>query len=131
LKERQTVERKKRILMIDDEPAFTRLMKLNIESNGAYEVQVENNGKRAVAAARAYRPDIIFLDVIMPDIDGGQIAGELRSDPGLKKVPIVFLTAVVSKNEVIERGDMIGGQMFLAKPVSVADVLSTIEKLAA
>ena len=125
------MERKKRILLVDDEPAFTRLMKLNIETNGGYEVQVENNGSRAVAAARAYRPDVIFLDVIMPDIDGGQVAAELRADPKLKDTPVVFLTAVVSKNEVIERGDVIGGQMFLAKPVTVADVIRTIEKLAA
>ena len=125
------MERKKRILLIDDEPAFTRLMKLNLEANGRYEVQVENDGHKALAAARAWRPDMIFLDVIMPDIDGGQVAAELRADPGLKHTPIVFLTAVVSKNEVIERGDVIGGQTFLAKPVSVADVVSTIEKFAA
>jgi len=125
------MERKKRILLIDDEPAFTRLMKLNLEANGRYEVQVENDGHKAVAAARVWRPDMIFLDVIMPDIDGGEVAAELRADPGLKHTPIVFLTAVVSKNEVIERGDVIGGQTFLAKPVSVADVLSTIEKFAA
>jgi two-component system, OmpR family, response regulator len=125
------VERKKRILLIDDEPAFTRLMKLNLEANGVYEVRVENDGHQAVATARAWRPDMIFLDVIMPDIDGGQVAAELRADPGLTRTPIVFLTAVVSKNEVIERGDVIGGQTFLAKPVSVADVVSTIEKFAA
>jgi len=125
------VERKKRILLIDDEPAVTRLMKLNLETNGAYEVQVENDGRKAVAAARAWHPDLIFLDVIMPDIDGGQVAAELRAEPRLKNTPIVFLTAVVSKNEVVERGDVIGGQTFLAKPVSVADVVSTIEKFAA
>lgn len=125
------MERKKRILLIDDEPGFTRLMKLNLEANGAYEVQVENDGRKAVAAARAWRPDLIFLDVIMPDIDGGQVAAELHAEPGLRHIPIVFLTAVVSKNEVVKRGDVIGGQTFLAKPVTVADVVNTIEKFAA
>ena len=123
------MDRKKRILLVDDEQSFTRLMKLNLETNGPYEVQVENDGGKAVKTARAYRPDLIFLDVIMPDIDGGQVAAELRADPVLKSVPVVFLTAVVSKNEVIERGDVIGGQTFLAKPVSVEDVKRTIEKL--
>jgi len=125
------VERKKRILLIDDEPAFTRLMKLNLETNGPYEVRIENDGSHAVATARAYAPDLIFLDVIMPDVDGGQVASELRGDPKLKHTPIVFLTAVVSKNEVVQRGDVIGGQTFLAKPVSVADMLKTIERFAA
>lgn len=125
------MNRKKRILLVDDEPAFTRLMKLNLECNGAYEVKVENDGAKALAVARSYRPDIVFLDVIMPDVDGGQVASEIRSDPTLKQVPIVFLTAIVSKNEVIEQGDVIGGQTFLAKPVTVADMLRTIEKLAA
>ena len=125
------MDRKKRILMIDDEASFTRLMKLNLESNGAYEVHIENDGSKALATARTFRPDLILLDVIMPDVDGGQVASELRSDRTLKNVPIVFLTAVVSKNEVIEHGDVIGGQTFLAKPVSVTDVMRTIEKLAA
>lgn len=123
------MDRKKRILLVDDEASFTRLMKLNLETNAEYDVQVENDGSRALATARAFQPDLILLDVIMPDIDGGQIASELRADPKLKKVPVVFLTAVVSKNEVVERGDVIGGQTFLAKPVTVADVQRTIEKL--
>ena len=125
------MERKKRILLVDDEPSFTRLMKLNLETNGPYEVRVENDGKKALAAALTFRPDLIFLDVIMPDADGGEIASRLRADASLKSTPIVFLTAVVSKNEVIQHGDVIGGQTFLAKPVSVDDVKRTIEKLAA
>ena len=125
------MKRKKKILLVDDEAGFTRMMKLNLEHNGAYEVRIENEGSRVLATARAYRPDLIFLDVIMPDIDGGQIASDLKSDPQLKKTPIIFLTAVVSRNEVVQHGDMIGGQMFLAKPVTVADMVDTIEKFAA
>jgi len=123
------MDRKKRILLVDDEASFTRLMKLNLETNAEYEVHIENDGSKAVATARSFRPDLILLDVIMPDTDGGQVASELRADPKLKDVPVVFLTAVVSKNEVVEHGDMIGGRQFLAKPVTVADVKRTIEKL--
>lgn len=123
------MDRKKRILLVDDEASFTRLMKLNLETNAEYDVHVENDGSKALATARSFRPDLILLDVIMPDIDGGQIASELRADPKLKDVPVVFLTAVVSKNEVVAHGDVIGGQQFLAKPVTVADVKRTIEKL--
>ncbi len=125
------MERRKRILLVDDEASFTRLMKLNLETNGPYEVAVENDPKKALATARSFKPDLIFLDIIMPNTDGGEIAAAIRADRALAKTPIVFLTAVVSKNEVIQRGDVIGGQTFLAKPVSVADVVKTIEKLAA
>jgi CheY-like chemotaxis protein len=125
------MERKKRILLIDDEASFTRLMKLNLEHNGGFEVRVENDGNRAVATARDFRPDLIFLDVIMPDVDGGQVAASFKADPKLSKTPIVFLTAVVSKNEVVAHGDVIGGQLFLAKPVTVADMMETIDRLAA
>jgi two-component system, OmpR family, response regulator len=122
---------KKRILLVDDEPSFTRLMKLNLEMNGPYEVQIENDPARVLTTARSFRPDLIFLDVIMPDMDGGEVAATLRADAALKHVPIVFLTAVVSKNEVFDRGDVIGGQTFLAKPVTFEDVKQTIERLAA
>src|SRR5713101_10090245 len=113
------MNRKKCILLVDDEASFTRLMKLNLYSNGPYEVRVENDGGKALETARAYRPDLILLDVIMPDVDGGQIASELRADPALKSIPVVFLTAVVSRNKVVPRTDMETGQTFLAKPVSV------------
>jgi CheY-like chemotaxis protein len=121
---------KKRVLLVDDEASFTRLMKLNLETNGPYEVRVESDPGKAVAAAREFRPNVIFLDVIMPETDGGTVASELGADPGLKSIPIVFLTAVVSKNEVLQHGDKFGGRIFLAKPVSVADVIQTIEKVA-
>lgn len=122
---------KKRVLLVDDEASFTRLMKLNLESNGPYEVRVESDPGKVVAAAREFRPNVIFLDVIMPDTDGGAVASKLAADPGLKSIPIVFLTAVVSKNEVLRHGDKFSGRLFLAKPVSVADVIQAIENSSA
>jgi CheY-like chemotaxis protein len=119
---------KKRVLLVDDEASFTRLMKLNLEANGPYEVEIENDSARVLDTAKSFKPDVIMLDVIMPDADGGQVAADLRSDPALRNTPIVFMTAVVSKDQVIEHRQMIGGQMFLAKPVAIADVMRAIEK---
>jgi CheY-like chemotaxis protein len=119
---------KKRILMIDDEPSFTRLIKLNLEQIGPYDVRVENDGKRAFEAAREFRPHLVLLDVIMPGVDGGEVAAQIRADPQLKETPIVFLTAVVSRETVSAKGEMIGGNTFLAKPVTVLDVVASIEK---
>jgi CheY-like chemotaxis protein len=111
-------------MIIDDEPGFTRLLKLTLEKTGGFEVLEENNGTRAWLTAREFAPDIIFLDVVMPEIDGGDVAQQIRSDPMLAHVPIVFLTAIVSEKE---GGHEIGGFPFLAKPVTLEAVIRTIE----
>jgi len=116
-----------RVLLIDDEPSFTRMLKLSLERRG-YEVRVENNGAYAHTVAQDFLPNFIFLDVIMPDVDGGDVAAQIRSDPGLKDVPIVFLTAGVSKETTRVKGNVIGGQTYLAKPISVDEVVRCIEK---
>src|ERR1041385_7974621 len=104
---------KKRIFIVDDESGFTRLLKLTLERTGHYIVLEENDGTKAWLAAREFKPDIIFLDIVMPKIDGGDVAQQIRSDPLLAHVPIIFLTAIVSKRETKNE---IGGFPFIAKP---------------
>jgi CheY-like chemotaxis protein len=116
---------KKRVLLIDDESGFTRLVKLTLERTGKYTVREENEGDRAWLAAREWKPDIVFLDVVMPKMDGGEVAQQIRSDPMLAHVPIVFLTAIVSQNESHHQ---FGGYPFLAKPVSIDAISKTIEE---
>jgi CheY-like chemotaxis protein len=115
---------KKKILLIDDESGFTRLLRLTLP---AYEIREENNALKALHTARDFKPDMIFLDVIMPDADGGTVAAQLKEEPVLKGVPIVFLTAIVSKDETGTRGK-IGGCDFLAKPVSREQIVECIKK---
>src|ERR1041385_8372731 len=109
---------KRRLLLIDDEVAFTRIAKLNLEAAGHYEVRVENEGSRALEAAREFAPDLILLDVIMPDVDGGDIGGQIRSDAALAHVPVVNLTAAASHQELQGESGTIGGRVFIAKPAS-------------
>jgi|SRR6185503_6903527 DNA-binding response OmpR family regulator len=116
-----------RVLLVDDEPSFTRMLKISLERRG-FKVMVENNGAYALTIARDFLPDFIFLDVIMPDVDGGEVAAKIRSDPKFKDVPIVFLTAGVSKETTRIKGDVIGGQTYLAKPTTVDEVVACIEK---
>jgi DNA-binding response OmpR family regulator len=116
-----------RVLLVDDEPSFTRMLKLSLMKRG-YEVMVENNGAYAHTVAQDFMPNFIFLDVIMPDVDGGDVAAKIRSIPSLKDVPIVFLTAGVSKETTRVKGNVIGGQTYLAKPISVDEVVRCIEK---
>jgi len=113
----------KRVLVVDDETGFTRLLKLTLEKSGDYVVREENDGTQAWLVAREFKPDIVFLDIVMPKIDGGDVAAQIKSDPSLSHVPIVFLTAIVSSKE---GGQEIGGFPFLAKPVSVDAIKQAI-----
>lgn len=118
---------KKRILLVDDEATITRTLKLYLEGTGAYEVRAENRGSAAVQAAREFQPDLILLDVAMPDMDGGEVAAQLRADDALKGTPIVFLTALVKKREVAASGGDIGGYPYIAKPLEPEKVVEVIE----
>lgn len=119
---------KKRILVVDDEPSITRLMKLNLEQTGDYQVATENVSRTALAAAERFQPDLILLDVMMPELDGGNLASTLRKSPQLKGVPIVFLTAAVTREELRQRHGLVGGLPFLAKPVNLQEVLACLQQ---
>jgi two-component system OmpR family response regulator len=116
-----------KILLVDDEPAFTRVMRNYLEDTARFEVRMENDPRKALAAAREFRPDLILLDVIMPDMDGGDVAFQLKADHALRDVPLIFLTAIVSKDFVSRHGDMIGGHPFLAKPVDATELIRAVD----
>jgi CheY-like chemotaxis protein len=118
----------KRIMLIDDEISFTRLLRANLQQTGQYVVEVANNPAQALAAAEAFLPQLILLDVMMPEIDGGELAARLKASPRLANAPIVFLTAAVSKEEVHARNGHIGGQPFVAKPVDLPELISVLQK---
>ena len=99
--------------------SFALFVKLNLEKTGLFEVRAENKPNYALAAAREFKPDLVFLDVIMPTMDGGDVSNQFKRDRFLKDVPIVFLTATVSRRESGDAGFNSGGDLFLAKPVSV------------
>ena len=119
----------KRILVVDDEIALTRMVKMNLESAGDFVVRTVNRGSEAISAAREFKPNMIFLDVMMPDMSGDEVALELREDPLLAEIPMVFMTAIVTKSETGSTGANIGGNEFLAKPARTADLLAVIEKM--
>ena len=119
---------KKRILVVDDEPSVTRTLKLSLESGDDYEVHTEDLAANALAAARRFRPDLILLDVMMPGMDGGDVAAELQADPLLRDTPVIFLTAIVTNEETKGHETMIGTHMFLAKPVDLAELKKSIEE---
>ena len=119
---------KKKILLIDDETSITSLLRLNLEASGRFIVRAENQGAKGVETALAFRPDLILLDIMMPDMDGGDVAASIQSDPTMKATPIVFLTAAVRKVEVNRSDGVIGGFPYIAKPLSVRGVIAEIDR---
>jgi len=124
----ESEKQKKRILVIDDEAAITRMLKINLETTNEYIVRTENAAGAAIAAAEEFQPHLAILDVMMPEMDGGRLASLFQANPRLKQVPVVFLTAAATKREVAERQGTIGGLPFLAKPVSVPEVLACLKQ---
>lgn len=117
----------KKVLLVDDEAGFTNLLKMNLERTGEYEVRIENNSTLAISAARAFQPDIILLDVVMPEMDGGDVEAQLAQDPQLSSVPIIMLTALVDSTEVPE-GTVAqsGSHIVMPKPVDLPLLLRAI-----
>jgi two-component system, OmpR family, response regulator len=120
---------KKRILVVDDETANTRLLKLYLEQTNRYEVREENSSKAAVSTAEAFQPHLILLDVMMPGMDGGEVAARFKANAKLKDVPIVFLTATVTKGEVDAGGGLIGKLPFVAKPIVLPEVTACLKRI--
>jgi CheY-like chemotaxis protein len=120
---------RKRILVIDDEPSITRLLKLNLEQTVLYEVREENDSTRAIDTAREFKPNLVISDVMMPDVGGGEVAAQLRDDPELRRVPVIFLTAAVRKEELGSSEAVIAGRLYIAKPLDVKTLVGAIERI--
>jgi CheY-like chemotaxis protein len=118
---------RRRILIVDNDPNTTHLVKVLLERTGRYLVLEENDATKADQSARNFRPDLIFLDVVMQETDGGEVAAQIEADPELHNTPIVFLTALVTRAEA-KSGLNIQGHPFLAKPVSIPELINAIEQ---
>jgi len=123
----EEAKEKPRILVIDNNRDFTYSAKVALERTGLYSVWEENKPARAHHTAQRVKPDLILLDIAMPETDGGEVAARIESDPALHRIPVVFLTALVTKAEV-RSGLQIHGHPFLAKPISIPDLVAGIER---
>ena len=115
------------ILIVDNNRDFTYSAKRALGTTGRYFVCEENDASKAHQTAQGLKPDLILLDIAMPETDGGEIAARIESDPTLHRTPIVFLTALVTKSETIS-GLQIQGHPFLAKPISIPELVAAIEQ---
>ena len=112
------------MLLVDDDPVIVRLLEVNFRLEG-FEVDTAASGIEAVEKARADRPDLVLLDVMMPGVDGWEACRRLREAPGLADVPIVFLSARAQENDVA-RGYALGVVGYVTKPFDPQELIETV-----
>ena len=117
---------RRRILIVDSDPNTTHLVKVLLERTGRYLVLEENDATSAHQSSE-FSADLILLDVVMPETDGGEVAARVEADPELHNTPIAFLTTLVTRAEA-KSGLHIQGHPFLAKPVSISELINAIEQ---
>ncbi len=116
-----------RVLVVDDDPMVTRLVRINLELE-QFEVDEAWDGKTAMKILSDNTPDLLVLDIMMPQMDGWEILKRLRNDEGLKELPVVILTAKV-QDENIAKGWRMGADGYIVKPfnpVNLAESLKTV-----
>src|SRR3954465_7995525 len=118
---------KNKILLVDDEADILEFLSYNLKKEG-YRVYTANNGKEAVTVAKKENPDVIILDVMMPDMDGIETCREIREIPGLKDVMIAFLTARSEDYSQIAGFD-VGADDYINKPIKPRVLISRIKAL--
>ncbi|HEX9742381.1 MAG TPA: response regulator [Nitrospiraceae bacterium] len=116
----------KRVLVVDDEVDFTFFLKKNLETKADVQVSICNKADEAIEKAKAFKPDIILLDMVMPEMQGDDLAIALSADRATERIPIVFLTAIIQQEETSDSSNMIGGHYFVAKPVKIDELISVI-----
>lgn len=118
----------KKIICIDDENDILELTKMCLESVGGFEVNACHGGAEGIEAARVFMPDLITVDMMMPEMDGQGTLAALRADPSLAHIPVVFMTARVQQNEV-EEYKAAGAAGVIAKPFDPMEISNEIQKI--
>lgn len=117
----------KKILIADDNDDLRSLLAYQLQARG-YQIVMASDGVQAVEKARAEKPDIVLLDVIMPLMDGAEAGAVLRDDPALQYIPVIFLTALVEgvEGKTHEEGS---NRYTLPKSISVDELANKIEEI--
>jgi CheY-like chemotaxis protein len=115
-----------RILIVDDEVDFIELVKFRL-ANLRCEFLVANDGVHALSQAREGKPDLILLDILLPDLDGLSVCEILRRQPGTKKIPIIFMSALSSN--VTRRTATMNAEDFFTKPLDLNRLEKRVEEL--
>ena len=111
-----------RILMVNDEKDLLTLCQVALEESG-HEVEILTNGAKAVECARRWKPNLMVIDWVMPDMDGHAIMSTLKSCPDTKSIPVLMMSAL---RDGATRAKLVGANSFLAKPFSEDDLVGAV-----
>jgi len=115
------------VLVVDDDPVIQGLLRVNFEMEG-YEVIVAGDGLEGLERARSEQPDVVILDIMMPRMDGLEVARTLKADPATATIPILLLSAKAQEVEV-RAGGATGADAYVTKPFDPLELLKRVEAL--
>ncbi len=118
---------KKKILVVEDEQALLTLQSMLLSIEG-YTVEGVMDGQTALDVVETMKPDLILLDIMLPEVDGFQVCRQLKSNEATRHIPIIILTAKKSKEDLI-MGEQVGADMYITKPYKTSMVIEAIQKL--
>ncbi len=118
----------KKILVVDDEEDLLHMLEKRLTAAG-YSVVTTSKGMNAVSLAKSHHPDIIILDVLMPDMDGGEVAAQLKEHPLIRDIPVIFLTALLTKTEEYKGNHTVSSNITFAKPFDIGELLARIKEI--
>ena len=116
-----------KILAVDDNASSLKLLEIILRDLG-HDVITATNGRDCLQLAKKELPDLIFLDVMLPEISGGKTAELLSEDERTKNIPIIFQTVLITEEEEAKNVDSIGKHMYIAKPLNKSKVADAIIK---
>ena len=118
---------KKKILVVEDEQDLLTLQSMLLSIEG-YTVEGVMDGQTALDVVETMKPDLILLDIMLPEVDGFQVCRQLKSNEATRHIPIIILTAKKSKEDLI-MGEQVGADMYITKPYKTSMVIEAIQKL--
>jgi CheY-like chemotaxis protein len=118
---------KSKILIIDDESDFCEFVKWSLEDAGGFEVSVCLDGPSGIARAETESPELILLDIRMPQMNGAEVADHLLHGEKTRDIPIAFITGLLNREEVEKRSGYIHGFPFIIKPITRSELLEQVK----
>lgn len=119
-----------KILCIEDEPQMIDLIRLILETGG-YRVVAAQGGEEGLAMMRSEKPDLILLDIMMPDVDGGDVYHRMQQEPDLVQIPVIVVTAKAAPIDKVLWMNVAQVDDYVTKPFGPADLLSSVERVLA
>src|SRR4051812_6767917 len=119
---------RRKVLIVDDDPAVVELIKDVLEKDGRFEIKDVNNGFAAGMLAKDYHPDLIILDVMLPDINGQAVCELIRNDPTMSDIKIICISGMVEEDKIAELRAA-GADDFLHKPLDIDELIRRVSRL--